>query len=53
MALAEIDAQLRRAKQAPIDQIGSMTRMPQPLRRLGWWLAGRTGRWHATNFTSS
>ena len=26
--------------------------MPQPLRRLGWWLAGRTGRWHATNFGS-
>lgn len=58
MALAEIDAQLRRAKLAPIDQVGSfrrimrLTRMPQPLRRLGWWLAGRTGRWHATNFGS-
>ncbi len=56
MALTEIDAQLRHAKHAPIDQIGSfrriarMSRVPQPLRRLGWWLAGRTGRWHATNF---
>lgn len=56
MPLAEIDAQLHRAKHAPIDQIGSFRRInrlcavPQPLRRLGWWLAGRTGRWHATNF---
>jgi hypothetical protein len=56
MPLAEIDAQLRRAKTAPIEEIGSfrrimrMSRVPQPFRRLGWWLAGRTGRWHATNF---
>ncbi len=56
MALAAIDAQLRRAKHAPIDQIGSfrrimkISRVPQPLRRLGWWIGGRTGRWHAGNF---
>lgn len=56
MPLAAIDAQLRRAKRAPLDQIGSFRRIrrlsgvPQPLRRLGWWLAGCTGRWHATNF---
>ncbi|WP_407180304.1 acyltransferase [Bradyrhizobium sp. STM 3562] len=56
MPLAEIDAQLRRAKHAPLDEVGSFRRIkrmcgvPQPLRRLGWWLAGRTGRWHATNF---
>jgi hypothetical protein len=58
MALAEIDVQLRRAKTAPIDEIPSfrrimkITRLPLPLRRLGWWLAGRTARWHSTNFGS-
>lgn len=56
MALADIDAQLRRAKQARIEEIPSfrrilrITRLPLPLRRLGYWLAGRTARWHATNF---
>jgi hypothetical protein len=56
MALTEIDAQLRRAKTAPLEEIGSfrrimkITRLPLPLRRLGWWLAGRIPRWHAGNF---
>lgn len=56
MPLAEIDAQLKRAKHAPLQEIGSFRRIqrlcavPQPLRRLGWWMAGRIGRWHATNF---
>lgn len=58
MALADIDAQLWRAKQAPLHEVGSfrrimkITRLPLPLRRLGWWLAGRNARWHATNFGS-
>jgi hypothetical protein len=58
IALSVIDAQLRRAKEAPIDQIPGfrrimrITRLPLPLRRLGYWLAGRTARWHATNFGS-
>ena len=56
ITLAAIDAQLRRAKEAAIDEIPSfrrikrITRLPLPLRRLGYWLAGRTARWHATNF---
>ena len=58
VALAEIDAQLRRAKHAPLAEVRSfrrimrVTRLPLPLRRFGYWLAGRTGRWHATNFGS-
>jgi hypothetical protein len=58
VALDAIDAQLRRAKQAKIDEIPSfrrivkITRLPLPLRRLGYWLAGRIARWHATNFGS-
>lgn len=58
MPLAAIDAQLARAKHAPIDEVGSfrrimkITRLPLPVRRFGWWLAGRTPRWHATNFGS-
>src|SRR5271165_1522273 len=56
IALSEIDAQLRRAKEAEISEIPSfrriikITRLPLPLRRLGYWLAGRTARWHSTNF---
>ena len=56
--LAVIDTQLRRAKEAPIGDIPGyrrimrITRMPLPLRRLGYWLAGRRARWHATNFGS-
>jgi hypothetical protein len=58
IALAAIDAQLHRAKEAEIDQIPCfrrimrITRLPLPLRRMGYWLAGRTGRWHSTNFGS-
>ncbi|HZR86139.1 MAG TPA: acyltransferase [Bradyrhizobium sp.] len=58
IALDAIDAQLRRAKEAPIDEIPGyrrimrITRLPLPLRRLGYWLAGRRARWHATNFGS-
>ena len=56
IALAAIDAQLRRAKEAEIHEIATfrkimrITRLPLPLRRLGWWLAGRVPRWHGTNF---
>jgi hypothetical protein len=58
IALAAIDTQLRRAKEAEIGEIPCfrrimrITRLPLPLRRLGYWLTGRTGRWHATNFGS-
>jgi hypothetical protein len=58
MTLAAIDAQLARAKRAAIEEVGSfrrimkITRLPLPVRRFGWWLAGRTPRWHATNFGS-
>jgi hypothetical protein len=56
MALSAIDAQLCRAKTAAIEEIGSfrrimqITRLPLPLRRLGYWLAARIPRWHGTNF---
>jgi hypothetical protein len=56
--LADIHAQIRRAKDAPIEaipffrRIVTATRLPLPLRRFGWWLARNVGRWHANNFGS-
>jgi hypothetical protein len=44
-SLAEIDVRLRRAKEAPLDSIGTyrrcllISRLPRPLRRLLWWYA--------------
>jgi len=43
LSLQELDGQLRRAKEQPIEQIGSfrrvllVSRLPWPLRRLLWW----------------
>jgi hypothetical protein len=54
--LGAIDAQLRHAKEAEIDDVATfrrimmISRLPLPLRRLGWWLAARIPRWHGTNF---
>jgi hypothetical protein len=56
--LADIQAQIRRAKEAPVGEVPHFrriykaTRLPLPLRRFGWWLARNVGRWHANNFGS-
>jgi hypothetical protein len=56
--LAEIDAQIRRAKNAPLQEIPSFrkiliaTRLPQPLRRLSWLIGLNVGRMRANNFGS-
>lgn len=56
--LAEIDAQIRRAKTAPIDDIPAFrkilmaSRLPLPLRRFSWWLGLNVGRMCANNFGS-
>jgi hypothetical protein len=56
--LRAIDAQIRRAKHAPIEEIPAFRRMlkamrlPLPLRRLGWLVALNIGRMHANNFGS-
>ena len=45
MPLAELDGQLRRFKEQPIESIGSfrhalkLSSLPRPIRRLGWWFA--------------
>ena len=58
LPLGEIDAQIRRAKDAPIDEIPAFrrivkaTRLPMPLRRLLWAVALNIGRLHANNFGS-
>jgi hypothetical protein len=58
LPLSAIDAQIRRAKHAPIEEIPSfrrilkVTRLPLPLRRLGWLVALNIGRLHASNFGS-
>jgi hypothetical protein len=55
-SLAEIDAQIRRAKNAPIEEIPTFrkilmaTRLPLPLRRLSWYLGQNFGRMCANNF---
>ena len=56
--LAEIDAQIRHAKTAPLQEIPAFrkiltaSRLPLPLRRLSWWLALNVGRMSANNFGS-
>jgi hypothetical protein len=43
--LVEIDRELRRLKEAPVENIGSfrnalrLSRLPRPVRRLAWWIA--------------
>ncbi len=55
-SLAEVDAAIRHAKNAPVDAIPAFrkimqsARMPQPLRRLGWLFAVNVGRQHANWF---
>jgi hypothetical protein len=56
--LAEIDAQIRRARGAPLEEIPSFrkimmaTRLPLPLRRLSWLIGLNVGRMYANNFGS-
>jgi hypothetical protein len=56
--LSEIDAQIRRAKDAPLMEIPSFrkimmaTRLPLLLRRLSWLVALNVGRMFANNFGS-
>lgn len=56
--LAEIDAQIRRARDAPLMEIPSFrkimmaTRLPLPLRRLSWLIGLNVGRMYANNFGS-
>jgi hypothetical protein len=58
LPLREIDAQIRRAKEAPIEEIPGFRRilramrLPLPLRRLAWLVALNIGRLHANNFGS-
>ena len=57
-SLVEIDAQIRRAKDAPIEDIPAFrkilmaTRLPLPLRRLSWFIGLNVGRMCANNFGS-
>jgi hypothetical protein len=57
-SLADLHAQIHRAKEAPMDdiphfrRIARAMRLPLPLRRFGWWLGRNVGRWHANNFGS-
>ena len=57
-SLAEIDAQIRRAKDAPLMEIPAfrkilvVTRLPLPLRRLTWLAGLNIGRMCANNFGS-
>jgi hypothetical protein len=56
--LTEIDAHIRRAKTAPINEIPTFRkllmacRLPLPLRRLSWWVGLNVGRMSANNFGS-
>jgi hypothetical protein len=56
--LAQIHAQIRRAKEAPVEEIPlfrriyKATRLPWPVRRFGWWLGRNLGRMHSNNFGS-
>lgn len=58
LPLGEIDTQIRRAKEAPIEEIPAFRRvlkamrLPKPLRRLAWWVALNIGRLHANSFGS-
>jgi hypothetical protein len=56
--LADIDAQIRRAKHTPLQEIPSFrkiltaSRLPLPLRRLSWFIGLNVGRMSANNFGS-
>jgi hypothetical protein len=56
--LTRIHAQIRRAKEAPVEEIPlfrriyKATRLPWPVRRFGWWLGRNLGRMHSNNFGS-
>jgi hypothetical protein len=56
--LTEIDAQIRRAKDAPLMEIPAFrkimmaARLPLPLRRLSWLIGLNIGRMYANNFGS-
>ena len=58
MSLAEVDAQIRHAKEAPIEQVPAFrkilrtTRLPLPLRRLFWTIGLNFGRQRANYFGS-
>ena len=58
LALAEVDAQIRHAKTAPIDEVPAfrkimrVTRLPLPLRRLIWVVGLNFGRQRANWFGS-
>jgi hypothetical protein len=58
LALSEIDAQIRHAKDAPIEQIPAFrkallaTRLPLPFRRLAWLVGLNFGRQRANNLGS-
>jgi hypothetical protein len=55
-SLAEIEAQIRHAKQAPVEQVPAfrkllrVTGLPLPLRRLFWWVGLSFGRQRANWF---
>jgi hypothetical protein len=57
-SLTDIHAQIRRAKEAPVEEIPffrriyTAARLPLPIRRFGWWIGCNVGRWHANNFGS-
>src|SRR3984957_17771849 len=57
-SLVEINAQIRRAKTAPLEEIPAFrkilmaSRLPLPLRRLSWFLGLNFGRMCANNFGS-
>jgi hypothetical protein len=56
LSLAEVDAQIRHAKDAPIDEVPAfrkllrVTGLPLPLRRLFWWVGLNFGRQRANWF---
>jgi hypothetical protein len=58
LPLSEIDAQIRQAKDAPVDQVPAfrkilrVTRLPLPLRRLMWLIGLNFGRQRANWFGS-
>ncbi|MBN8989666.1 MAG: acyltransferase [Rhizobiales bacterium] len=58
MPLSEIDAVLRHAKEAPVDEVPAFrkmlmaTRLPLPFRRFIWWLGLNWGRQRANYFGS-
>ncbi len=58
LGLTEIEAQIRHAKDAPLEQVPAFrkalmaTRLPLPLRRLAWLIGLNFGRQRANNFGS-